>query len=47
MGVDYRIGEHIFIRGEVEVREGYQPYHYDPFMNPTGRRMNNPFFYGP
>ena len=47
MGVDYRIGDHIFIRGEVEVREGYRPFHYDPFMNPARRGMNDPFFFGP
>ncbi len=47
MGIDYRIGDHILIRGEVEVREGYSPFYHDPFMNPGGRRMVNPFFYGP
>jgi hypothetical protein len=47
MGVDYRIGDHVFFRGEVEVSNGLSPFYHDPFMNPGGRNMQNPFFNRP
>lgn len=46
MGVDYKIGNNVFIRGQVEVSNGNSPYRYSPFMNPAGSRLNDPFFTG-
>lgn len=31
MGVDYKVGENMFIRGQVEISNGMAPYHYHPF----------------
>lgn len=47
MGVDYKIGDHVFIRGQVEISNGRSPYHSSPFLNPAGNRMRDPFFYNP
>lgn len=47
MGVDYRIGDNIFIRGEVEVSNDPNPYSRSPFFTPPGNRMNDPFFFTP
>lgn len=47
MGVDYRIGDHVLIRGEVEVSNGQSPFYHDPFMHPGGNNMQNPFFNRP
>lgn len=44
MGVDYKIGDNVFIRGSVEVSNGNRPSHYSPFMNPGSSRMFDPFF---
>lgn len=44
MGIDYRVSDHIFIRGQVEVSNGQSPYHYAPFMSPARSRFNDPFF---
>lgn len=47
MGVDYKIGDHIFIRGEVEVSNDPNPYSRSPFNYPAGNRMYDPFFNTP
>lgn len=44
MGVDYKIGDNVFIRGSVEVSNGNRPSYYSPFMNPGSNRMFDPFF---
>ena len=46
MGVDYKIGDHVFIRGQVEVSNGNGSRYRSPFMNPVGGRMHDPFFPG-
>ncbi len=50
MGVDYRIGENIFIHGSIEVSDGPGYYRTNPFSFPGSgfgsspfRRMNDPF----
>ena len=47
MGVDYKINDHAFIRGEIEFSNGRRSYFNDPFMNPAGSRGFDPFFYRP
>ncbi len=47
MGVDYKISDHAFIRGEIEFSNGRRSYFNDPFMNPASSRMFDPFFYHP
>ncbi len=48
MGVDYKLGENVFIRGEIEISDGYRPYGY-PYSNPGFRAdpfsspFNDPF----
>lgn len=36
MGVDYKIGENVFIRGQVEFSNGRSPYNYSPFNRSSG-----------
>jgi hypothetical protein len=44
MGIDYKLGENAFIRGEIEISDGYRPYGY-PYSNPAFRAdpFSNPF----
>ncbi len=44
MGIDYKIGENVFIRGQVEVSNGNGIYGHDPFFNPGAGRVYDPFF---
>jgi hypothetical protein len=43
MGVEYRIGENIFIQGQIEVSDGPGYYRADPFSYPAGRFDRSPF----
>jgi len=50
MGVDYRIGDNIFIHGSIEVSDGPGYYRANPFLSPSHgfgsgsfRRMHDPF----
>lgn len=42
MGVDYKIGDHIFIHGEVEFSNGRNPYH-NPYRNNMNGFHSSPF----
>jgi hypothetical protein len=46
MGIDYRVNDHVFIRGQVEISNGRNPYYADPFLNPHRGRHFDPFFQG-
>lgn len=46
MGIDYRVNDHVFIRGQVEISNGRYPYFSDPFINPHRGRHFDPFFQG-
>jgi hypothetical protein len=39
MGVDYQLGENVFIRGQVEFSNGNSPYRYSP-MHPASQRIH-------
>jgi len=44
MGVDYKLGENVFIRGEIEISDGYRPYGYPRSSNPAfGADLFSPF----
>jgi hypothetical protein len=49
MGVDYKIGENVFIHGQIEFSNGRSPYYYSPFGRSMGvgrsSRMD-PFYPG-
>ena len=36
MGVDYKIGENVFIRGQIEFSNGRSPYNHSPFNRTAG-----------
>jgi hypothetical protein len=46
MGIDYRVNDHVFIRGQVEISNNPNPYYSDPFINPHRGRQFDPFFQG-
>jgi hypothetical protein len=46
MGIDYRVNDHVFIRGQVEISNNRYPYYSDPFINPHRGRQFDPFFQG-
>jgi len=39
MGVDYKLGDNVFIRGQVEISNGSSPYRYSP-MHPASQRIH-------
>ncbi len=43
MGVDYKLGEHAFIRGQIEISNGRNPYSRHPFSDPFHNASPNPF----
>ncbi len=43
MGVDYKIGENAFIRGQIEISNGRNPYSRYPFSDPFNNASPNPF----
>jgi hypothetical protein len=43
MGVDYRIGENIFIHGQIEVSDGPGYYRANPFSSPASGFGSSPF----
>lgn len=45
LGVDYKIGENVFIRGQVEISNGRNPYYYSPMGFPGAGHLSDPFFY--
>ena len=45
MGADYKLGENLFIRGQVEFSNGHNPYRYSPGMLPAGHPFDDPFIH--
>ncbi len=43
IGVDYKIGENAFIRGQIEISNGRNPYRGYPFSDPFNNASPNPF----
>jgi hypothetical protein len=40
MGVDYKLGNNVFIRGQVEISNGGSPYQYSPLYPATNHRIH-------
>jgi len=46
MGVDYKLGENVFIRGQIEVSNGQSPYRSRSYINPM-HNFHSPSFFSP
>jgi len=45
MGADYKLGENVFIRGQIEISNGRNPYYHSPMITPASHSFFNPFSY--
>ena len=45
LGIDYKLGENVFIRGQVEISNGQNPYYYSPLGFPGAGHLSDPFFF--